>query len=111
MLAQLGHATDSIVRFWGCDNTNTGGVLGVIVNGKTYTGANLTAATDYTGTIDVAVSGDFTWQLTLDGVAVTPLRTAKGQPSSGQGFRTVIWGDSNNEYINGWQVMVDEAAD
>ena len=111
MLAQLGRATDSIVRFWGCDNTNTGGVLGVIVNGKTYTGANLTAATDYTGTIDVAVSGDFTWQLTLDGVAVTPLRTAKGQPSSGQGFRTVIWGDSNNEYINGWQVMVDEAAD
>lgn len=94
MLAQLGYGTPTLQRFWGCDENNVGGTLGVLVNGVHTPGPTLAAGTDYTGTVDAAVSGTYTWQLTLNGAAVTPLRTNRAMPGPGERFKSVFWADA-----------------
>lgn len=51
MISALRKFTSTSQTFWGCDNTDTGGVLGVRVDGVDYTGDTLVSGSDYTGTV------------------------------------------------------------
>lgn len=77
----------------GCDDTDTGGVLGVFVDGTLTTGDTLSAAKDYTGLVTATVSGSYTYQMALDGVAVGEEYTGRTAPRSGDNFDLIFIGD------------------
>lgn len=110
MLAQMGYGTPTLQRFWGCDENNVGGVLGVLINGVHYTGDTLTSDTDYTGIVDAPVSGTYVWQLTLDGVAVTEEKSHHAMPSAGERFKCCFWADATGDAY-GWLKMQQESPD
>ena len=50
MIEQLGYRTPTQQLFWGVDNKNVGGTLGVLINGSAAgTPVVIGASTDYTG--------------------------------------------------------------
>lgn len=96
MYAALGYGTQTSQRFWGHDDTETGGVLGVFVDGVLTTGATLAAGNDYCGTVDVTglSAGEHSYQLALDGVAVGNAGTFSTAPASGESFDLIFCGDA-----------------
>lgn len=88
MLWMLRRHTPSAMTFWVCDDTNTGGVLGVKVDGGSeVTGDTLGAALNYTGTVTATglSAGAHTYQLTLDGSDVTGATgTFRTAPAAGE---------------------------
>lgn len=95
MLAQLKYGTPTSQIFWGCDESDTGGVLGVFVDGNLTTGDTLSASNDYTGTVEVSglSKGSHTWQMAIDGVAVGGVYTFNTVPSQGDDLDVVVISD------------------
>lgn len=96
MIPMLGYRSATTQKFWGVDETNTGGVLGVLVNGAATSGPTLSAATDYTGIVTATVpSTAYTYQLTINGVAATPAYQSPAKPGASDYTKIVFWGDAN----------------
>lgn len=87
MIWMLRRHTPTSMTFWACDDTNTGGVLGVKVDGGAeVTGDTLGSALHYTGTVTATglSAGTHTYQLTLGGADVTGATgTFRTAPSAG----------------------------
>lgn len=99
MYSRLAHGSTTSQTFWGVDNTNTGGVLGVYVDGVLHTGDTLSADNDYTGIVTVTglTSGEHTWQMALAGVATGTQKTFSTMPAEGENFDVVIIGDATGD--------------
>lgn len=98
--------------FWGCDETSTGGVLGVVVDGISYTGDTLAAADGYTGLVTVTSleAGAHTYQMTFDGELVDTEQTFTLY-EAGESFRLLFLGDSNQSVDACFQPIVDNETD
>lgn len=96
MISALKKGTATSQTFWGCDDTNTGGVLGVLVDGVLTTGDTLVSENDYCGLVTVSglSSGSHTYQMVLDGVAVGNSYTFQTHPEAGEEFDVLVIGDA-----------------
>lgn len=100
MLSALRDFGETWQTFWGCDENNVGGVLGVRIDGATnFTGSTLAAADNYTGTVTATglTPGTHTWQMLLDGAAVGSVYTFTTAPASGDEVTLLFMGDTNTE--------------
>lgn len=111
MLGIPKYGTPTSQTFWGCDESDTGGVLGVLVDGVLYTGDTLDADNDYTGIVEVAdlSPGSHTWQMALDGVASGSARTFQTLPDRGENFRFVVVADATGD-CQGFGQVANEGA-
>lgn len=95
MISSLRKGDPTTQTFWGCDDTDTGGVLGVFVDGALTTGDTLAAADNYTGLVTVTgLSGSHSFQMALDGVAVGDTYTFETHPVAGEDFDLLLIGDA-----------------
>lgn len=95
MYPRLGASTTTTQVFWGWDNSNTGGVIGVNINGQSFSGGTLNAANGYTGIVTatgLSPATEYTYQLTLDSAPVGEEITFKTMPESGD-FDLMFIGD------------------
>lgn len=100
MLSALRDFGETWQTFWGCDENNVGGVLGVRIDGATdFTGSTLAAADDYTGTVTATwlSSGTHTWQMLLNGAPVGSVYNFTTAPASGESVTLLFMGDTNTE--------------
>lgn len=96
MIFKQGVRTTTSLTFWGCDDTDTGGVFGVLLDGVLNNGDTLISTNDYTGTVTVTVSkGNHTVQPTLDGATVGPVYACKTAPAKGEYVKVLFTGDAN----------------
>lgn len=71
MIPRLAKNKNGSQTFWGVDDTDTGGVLGVIIDGsEKFYGDTLSATWDYCGVVEANAlsAGTHTYQMMLDGV-------------------------------------------
>ena len=113
MIYRLARHTPTSQTFWGCDDTDTGGVLGVVVDGSQYTGDTLAAADNYCGlvTVDNLASGVHTYQMALDGVLQDVQHEFTTAPQSGEDVDLILTGDcleANPSFAN---LVANESAD
>ena len=98
MISALKGGTHTSQIFWGCDDTNTGGRLGVFVDGVLYEGDQLVAANDYTGTVTaygLRPETEHEFQMAIDGVAMGPSYKFKTLPSpNNRDFDILVFGDA-----------------
>ncbi len=95
MIGLLKYGTPTSQRFHVVDESDTGGVAGVYVDGKLYTGDTLSASNDYSGMVEVTglSPGTHTWDVALDGVAAGNQKTFQTAPAKGEDFKIVFIGD------------------
>ncbi len=95
MIGLLKYGEPTSQTFHIIDESDTGGVAGVFVDGQLYTGDTLSAANDYTGIVTVTglSPGTHTWDVALDGVAANNIKTFQTAPEQGEAFKLVIAGD------------------
>lgn len=108
--AQLWYRQGNQQVFWGYDTAQTGGVLGVRINGAAAVlGSTMSADTNWTGTVTATVpTTSYTWQLEIGGVAVGRVYTAPALPTDQT--KVVVWGCAKTENI-GFDRMREENAD
>lgn len=110
MIGQLKYGTSTTQRFFGVDESDTGGVLGVLVDGVLTTGDTLNSGNDYTGTVEVTLSpGSHTWEMVLDGVGQGNQRSFQTAPASGESFKAVVVSDITGD-AQGFSTILDENA-
>ena len=112
MIALLKYGTPTSQTFHLIDESDTGGIAGVFVDGVLYTGDTLNAANDYTGIVTVTglSSGTHTWQPALDGVAQGQQKTFKTAPKAGEKMKLVVAADITGN-AQGLSIIAGENAD
>lgn len=104
MITQLRYGTPTSQWFWGYDDSNTGGVFGVYLDGVYHAGSTMTSDNGYTGRVQVTgiTPGAHTYQGALAGVALGETYTFNTAPSASESVRVAVWGCAGRVVDGQW---------